>query len=97
MAGRRRAAAPHDPLERGHGARARRREPRAGHGGQRHEALDLSVNRLGQGKRIELISERPPPRDYGGIGRGAGLQALEGRAGRVVAAPEPSPDALLAD
>jgi Glycosyltransferase WbsX len=81
--------------------RAARRRSTAGDAGsrrrgQRDQALDLPVDRLGQGEGIELIPERDPRCDRRRIGRGAPLEAIERRAGRVVAPPEPGPDALLA-
>ena len=96
MAGRRRAALPDDALAVGRGARRWRCWPRPRDGGQRHQALDLSVDRLGQGEGIELIPERDPRRDRRRIGGGACEQAVKRGPRRVVPPPEPGPDALLA-
>jgi len=93
MTGRRRPAAAHDRHGRSrHGRRAR---VAAGRRRQFDQALELPLDGLGQGEGVEAVQHPDPMADHGGIGFGAGLQALERGARRVVAAAEAGADALL--
>ena len=78
----------------GHRRDQRRQSDRPG---QRREPVELPVDRLGQGERVQLIPQGHELSHGRDIRVRRGLHPLERRAGRVVQPAQARTDALLAD